>query len=202
MIGRIIFSTVIIVVLGLGLAYMYLTISTKNQREQILQLEKSISHLKEETVPVRFKVLDNENNEIKVAIKFYDMDGKVIKKMEETLTGNELCFDFFVFPLKDKYLAFPNKIYTNEIAPKDGISLMNEYNMDGFPSIYYSQDMDQDSQDILQSLFQKAKKGKLDTIKGKFGSMIHDFKEFKSFVPKQIYKIVVHTKGGIEVVEE
>jgi len=192
----------ILLAIGALAFYIYISVDTRSQREKIVELEKSIAKLKEEMIPLRFKVLDNSDGKIKVALKLYDCSGNVIKKIEHELEGQELCFDFYTILVKDKYIAFPNKLYTNKIPPANGISLVNEYDNEGFPQIFYSDDLTPDLREGLTILFDKVKKGKTDSIQTMFGNMVHDFKQFGAFVPKQVYKITSHSKGGLEVVEE
>lgn len=172
------------------------------QKEKITKLEEKISLLKEETVPIRFKILEKDSNNIKVAIKFYDLDGNSVQRFEEVLKGNELSFDFYVVPVSDKFIAFPYKIFTNKIAPKNGKELFKYYDNEGFPQVFYTQGMDVGLKKGLSDLFLKVKNKEIDSIDGIYGSMVQDVKELSSFKTRIIYKIVTHTKGGIEIIEE
>jgi hypothetical protein len=62
--------------------------------------------------------------------------------------------------------------------------------------------MDDDFKMSMSDLFSKVKTNVVQFDSEEFGNAVHDVKEFKSFLKGQVYKIVVHTKGGIEVLED
>jgi len=175
---------------------------TKLQDKKIEKLELKIELLKEVSMPVRFKIIDKNNGIIHFAIKFYDLDGNVIKRQEFSLEGEELSFDFFVIPIKDRYIAFPHKIFTNKIAPKDGENILKYYDKNGFPEIFSSANIDKNLKIGLQKLFMQLKTENIDELEGLFGSGIQDIKDVSEFEKDNIYKIVTHTKGGIEILSE
>jgi len=165
-------------------------------------LEDNIALLKEENIPLRFKIIEKANDSIRLVVKFYNADNKEINKIEHKLHGQELSFDFYVVPVKDRYVAFPSKIFTDKIAANDGVELYEQYNEEGYPAIFNSSAMNPELYDGLKSVYFKVKTGQLDSLNEHFGNMVHDIKEFKSFLPENVYSIVTHTKGGIEIIEE
>ncbi len=175
---------------------------TCKQREQIAILEKKVKFLKTENIPIRFKILDKEDGKIRVAIKFYDADGNDIERIEKTLEGDELSFDFLVFPVKNKYIAFPYKIYTDKIAPVEGENLTKYYDEKNFPKIFYFKGIDNELMTGLSLVFEKIKTNDISSDDKYFGNMVHDISKLKSYKINTIYKIITHIKGGIEVVEE
>jgi len=193
---------IVLVLLIAALVVSGLYFGTIFQKNAIVKLEEKIGLLKEEMVPLRFKILEKNEEGIKVAIKFYDADGNVVQRYEGKIPGEELSLDFYVIPIGEKHIAFPYKIFSNKIAAKDGIELFPYYNADGFPQIFYSQKMDSDLKAGLTDLFTKVQNKDFDTINGAFGSMVQDIKPLNAFKDRTIYKIVVHTKGGIEIIEE
>lgn len=174
----------------------------EGQKNKIKQLENNIALLKEENIPLRFKILEKANDSIMLVVKFYDADNKEINKIEQKLHGNELSFDFYVIPVKDRYVAFPSKIFTDKVAANDGIILYEHYNREGYPAIFYSSEINSELYEGLKNVYFKVKSDQLDSLNEHFGNMVHDIKEFKSFLPGNVYSIVTHTKGGIEIVEE
>ncbi len=136
-----------------------------------------------------------------MSIKFYNSEKKEINSIKKTLNGQELSFDFYVVPVKDKYVAFPSKIFTDKIAPENGLSLYDYYDKNSYPEIFHHSEINQELYDGLKDIFQKIKKNELDSINNHFGNMVHDIKEFKSFLPENVYAIVTRTKGGIEIIE-
>ena len=188
-------------IIYLSLSVLFSTSCIENQKNKIKQLEDNITLLKEENIPLKFRISEKTESSITLTIKFYNAEQKEINAIEKTLVGQELSFDFYVVPVKDKYVAFPSKIFTDKIAAADGIDLYNFYDKDSYPEIFYHTDINTELYDGLQDVFQKIKKGELDSINNHFGNMVHDIKEFKSFLPENVYSIVTRTKGGIEIIE-
>ncbi len=192
---------------SLGLAVVitslfFISSCVENQKNKIKQLEENITLLKEESTPLRFKILEKSNDSILLVVKFYNADNAEINKIEQKLHGEELSFDFYVVPVKDRYVAFPSKIFTDKIAANEGIILYEYYNKDDYPAIFNSSEMKPELYEGLKAVYLKVKSGQLDSINEHFGNMVHDIKEFKSFLPENVYSIVTHTKGGIEIIEE
>ncbi len=191
--------------LGFVLVLLSLLVTSaciQNQKNKIKQLEDNIALLKEENTPVRFKILEKTTDSISLVVKFYNADNKEINKMEQKLYGQELSFDFYVVPVKDRYVAFPSKIFTDKIAANDGIILYDYYNEDDYPAIFNAKEINPELYDGLKDVYLKIQSNQLDSLTNHFGNMVHDIKEFKSFLPENVYSIVTHTKGGIEIVEE
>lgn len=174
----------------------------EKQEKQIKKLENNIALLQTENIPVKFKILEKTEDSLKLMVKFYNADKKEINHFTKILKGQELSFDFYVVPVKDKYVAFPAKIFTDKIAADDGIILYDYYNHNGYPYIFYQKNINKDLYNGLKEVYQNIRLGKLDSVSEHFGNMVHDIKNFNSFLPDNIYSIVVHTKGGIEIIEE
>jgi hypothetical protein len=191
---------IIIIAIG-GLIFGYYT-CTEHQQEKIKMLESKIALLKETHTPIRFKIIEKTDDSIKLSAKFYNANDEEVNKLETTLAGQELSFDFYIVPIKDRYIAFPSKIFTNKIAAANGIEIYNLYDKEGFPLVFETKDMDTEIHEGLKDLFRQVKTGQLDSLNNYFGNMVHDIKEFKSFIPQTVYSIVTHTKGGIEIIEE
>ncbi len=186
----------------IGIITLLLSSCIKEQKKQIKKLEENISLLKEETTPIRFKILEKTNDSIHLLVKFYNSDKKEINSFKKTLNGQELSIDFYMVPVKDRFVAFPSKIFTDRIPADAGISLYEYYNNDGYPGIFYTKDIDKDLYQGLKDIYQKVKSGQVDSISDHFGNMVHDIQKVKSFLPESVYSIVTHTKGGIEIIEE
>lgn len=174
----------------------------QEQEKKIKQLEDNIAQLKEQNTPLKFKIIEKTNDSISLVVKFYNADNKELNKLEQKLGGQELSFDFYVVPVKDRYVAFPSKIFTDKMAADDGIVLYEYYNQNDFPAIFNSKDINPDLYEGLKDVYRKVKAGQLDSLNEHFGNMVHDIKEFKSFLPENVYSVVTHTKGGIEIIEE
>ncbi|MEN8120773.1 MAG: hypothetical protein ABFS35_10520 [Bacteroidota bacterium] len=184
------------------ISLIFISSCAETQKNKIKQLEENIALLKEESIPLRFKILEKANDSISLVVKFYNADNKEINKIEQTLHGEELSFDFYVVPVKDRYVAFPSKIFTDKMAANDGMILYEYYNKEGYPAIFNSSEINPELYEGLKDVYLKVKSGQLDSLNEHFGNMVHDIKEFKSFLPENVYSIVTHTKGGIEIIEE
>jgi hypothetical protein len=194
---------VLLLILGIFAALFFGYFKCIERQEQKIKiLESKISLLKETQTPIRFKILEKTADSIKLSAKFYNADDKEINKIETTIAGQELSFDFYVVPVKDRYLAFPYKIFSNRVAPANGIELYDLYDKEGFPGVFISKEIDPDLKEGLKEVFNKVKTGQIDSLHSYFGNMVHDIEKLKSFVPKTVYSIVTHTKGGIEIIEE
>ena len=175
----------------------------KHQKKQIIKLENKINFLKKETIPMRFKILEKDTAQITFAIKFYDQDTVEFYADTLTLPGQELSFDFNIVPIKkDLKIAFPTKIFTNKIPAKNGIVLFKYYDDHGFPQTMSTNGADEEYINLMTDLFAKIKAGDTEKIKGIYGSMVQDIAKLNEFQVNHIYKIVIHTKGGIEVTED
>ncbi len=202
--------------IGIGLFIILISsiyCATTWQQRKISQLNKQIAFLKQEVVPIRFKILDRRNDTIYFSMKFYDLDHNVVYFYDENgekhdfvrikIPGRELSFDFIVVPISDRFVAFPYKVFSDAIAPKYGLVLFKYYDRDNFPQIYYSENSTPAFNSGMAALFQKIKKGDIEDIKGIFGSMVQDVQNFSQFKVGRIYRIVFHpAKGGIEIIEE
>ena len=191
----------LVILLIIVLIVITIYFGTQIQEKKIVKLENKIELLKTETIPFRFKILEKTEDEIRFVIKFYDLDNNVISREEFKLKGEELSFDFYVIPIKDRYIAFPYKIFTNKIAPENGKTLFSLYEKNNFPQIYYSKNIDPELKTGLKDLFSKIKTSNIQELEGIYGSGIQDIKGIHEFKQNQIYKIITHTKGGIEIIE-
>ena len=186
------------------LGFLLFNAATCSQTEKIILLEKQIDMLKTEQSPIRFKITERKDGKITVVVKFYDIEEKKIKSFKETMEGDELSFDFFVFKSenKSKHISFPYKIYTDKIAPDNGKIITSYYNKNGFPQIFHSKNMDKNLNKTLVSIFEKMNSQNISSEDDYFGNMVHDISGMKSYKVGSVYKIITHTKGGIEVIEE
>ncbi|MEA2042035.1 MAG: hypothetical protein U9N85_05730 [Bacteroidota bacterium] len=182
--------------------YFFFSISSCKQKEKIASLEQKIDLLKAEYSPIRFKIIEKENNTIDVAIKFYNSDDKVIRRVNKSIKGNELSFDFYVIPVKGRYLAFPYKIFSDQIAPDDGELITQYYDSEDFPEIFDSKLINKTLKAGLTAVFRKVKSNDFDPDDKYFGNTVHDISKLKEYKTGQVYRVVTHTKGGIEVIEE
>lgn len=174
------------------------------QIKKIDKLKKEISFLKSEITPIRYKVIKKNGDMLSVALKFYDLDGNQIGKTRQyELKGNTVSFDFYLAKFNDEYIAIPYKIFTDEIKPEDGISLYENYEERDFPMIYKSINSSKAFNQGIKALYEKIKSGDFQDMKNVFGNMVQNHpKADSSKIDDSTYKIIVHKKGGIEIIED
>jgi len=194
----IIISIIIIVIVA---AIYFFDILNTGQQKKIELLEQKISLLKKENIPLRFKITDREDDKITLVMKFYDAEDNVVKRVTQEIEGREVHFDFLIFKIKDQNLIFPYKIYSDLIAPDNGIIITEHYTVDEFPQIFFYKDMDKELKEFMTEIFNKIKNNNYDSKDNYFGSAVHDIPEFMSFKTNKIYSIVTRTKGGIEIIQ-
>ncbi len=200
---------IIIILISLGILCVVGYIGCDYQEQQITKLEDKIHFLKEETVPLRFKIIEKNEDKITFLLKFYEQDENKEAFISDTITlkGQELSFDFYVVPVKDVKnnrqikIAFPYKIFTNKIPAKNGKLLFNYYNEHGFPQVFNNANADTSFINIMTELFAKIKSGKTEEIENIYGSMVQDIYKLNEFSEGHIYQIIIHSKGGIEIKE-
>ena len=174
------------------------------QKAKIESLQTEISALKEELIPVRFKILDKTDSSVTVEMRFYDADDKEISIKKLRMNGTELTFDFNVVKMKnnrksDTYLFFPEKVFTDRIPPADGIIISGEYNNNDFPAIYDASGLSENDRKVVSNLY-KIILEKEPIIIEHFGSAVHDLKTISELKTGFIYQLVCHqSSGGMEI---
>jgi hypothetical protein len=211
--NKIIKTISLLVVLSLITLAVAAGIFLQKQQQIIKNLEASIEALKITTVPLRFMVLSRSDTELSARFKFYNADGKEIASFERSWNGSELYIDSLVVPLKTGALVFPVRAFTNAVAPRGGTNLMYYYDFNDMPGIYDSVHIDEQKRLLFKELFVKLKTAeglygsKTTTNSGGkilnyFGNAVHDIKQLRQFEIGTVYSLVVHTDGGIEIMNE
>lgn len=170
----------------------------KNADKKIEALNEQIANLKSVVVPIRYKITSKKDDKIKVVVKYLDLDSNLIKKKTYELEGNIVSFDFMVVKFQNGYIAFPYKIFTDKIAPQNGIVLFDDYEINNFPKIYYSEKSNKKFNEGIKALYKKIKENDIEDLEV-FGSMVQNHPSAVDNTIDKIYKIVIHTKGGVEI---
>lgn len=170
------------------------------KNKHIQKLEVQLTKLMETQTPIKFKIEKRINDTIFLKVKFYTLDKEEISEKNYKLVGNELAFDFYIFTEGKHNFAFPYKVFTDKIAPKNGITIAKEYNSEGFPAIFSFKEIETEEFEYLSDKYKQILQKKF-TFVGGFGNLVHDIKKLKQFKTGVVYKIIVHSKGGIEVLE-
>lgn len=197
------FLYVIIALIIIGLAGLFFSSHFKSQEKKIAQLNKEIEWLKKETIPIRYKVKSRENDKVQLVVKFYDIDGKEIKKADFELEGKQPSFDFYVVKFEQGLIAFPWKIFTEKIKPEDGVLLWQYYENENFPLVFDTKEKNKAFKEGIEALYKEIKNGNLEKY-DVFGSMVQNTNpDVNNNRDIDVwYKIIVHTKGGIEIQPE
>lgn len=171
-----------------------------------VNVEKAISILKNEFIPLKMKIFISENT-INYQLKFYDQMGTNVAAINDSISGNQLFIDFYVIKIKDNNLFFPYLIYSNEIPPVMGKKIFEVYekNYDGilFPEIYAADDMNENYLYFISSIWQAIKTGNITFFSSNYnGNALHLLSNISEIDPNAVYEFVCHTaKGGIEIVK-
>lgn len=175
------------------------------QGSTIERLEERIARMKTATVPLRFMVLSRGEN-ISARFRFYDADGNEIASFERAWRGSELSIDSVMVPVKDRWLAFPSRVYTELIPPSRGTELFNYYDRNGFPLIHDSAALDERDRTLLSELFGRVRLPSFseNAYEGRrsWGSVVHDIRNLASFEVGAVYSLVVRESGGMEIIRE
>ena len=187
---------------GVGL-YFYPTL-IDYQKARIESLQNEISVLKEEIIPVRFKIIEKTDSSVTVEMRFYDISGKEVSGKSLKMNGTELTFDFRVVKLKnnkktDTYLFFPEKVFTDRIPPAEGRIISGEYNNNNFPAIYEEGGFSENDRNVVGELYNVILNNEPVIIEH-FGSAVHDLRTINELKTGFVYKIACHqSSGGVEI---
>lgn len=168
---------------------------------KVENLEKELIKLMSVHTPLKFKIYDKKGDSLFIKVKYYDLENNEIANKNYKIKGKELAFDFYVFTHKSENYAFPYSIFTDQVAPKKGLNIAKDYNSNGFPQIFYFKNIEKKHFEFLLQKYEQIL-GKNLTFGNDFGNTLHDVKELKQFEINVVYKFIVHSKGGIEVLED
>lgn len=187
---------------GLFLVCMVILFVSCNQKqiEKIAQLEDQIRLLETEIMPMKFKIKDKNPEELDVIIQFYDVNrNKIGEKQNIKIKGSELHFDFQVRKINSQYLIFPYAVFSDLIAPEEGLKIYSAYNKSDFPEIYNGMTTDASVNKILKELYQSSVND-LQTSKNCSKVSVHDLSGHKSFKKNIEYKVIFHPgTGAVEI---
>jgi hypothetical protein len=203
--------------------YFYFQNANAIQKQKIVYLEKLSEKLRAETVPIKFMILSRSEGQIKARIKLYDLAGSEVAIVEKSWPGTMLYIDMLLVPARsapedsakgssppaaDSWLAFPYRIFTDEVSASAGTLLFDAYDSGGFPQVFRGLDWTAGESKAIADAYAAARKSAAaglpatDSAKGSFGSAAHEVSKISSFDIGLVYKVVCRLKGGIEIMEE
>lgn len=166
--------------------------------KRIDTVEQNIQFLEKERYPLHFVITERSDLAITGSFAFFDSQNNIIDQSHVfTLDGNELFFDFVVASLDDTTkVAFPYKIFTDTMTPDKGVSISQLYDDNGFPAIFEKSTTATNKR--LSEIYEEICSGNVST--NNYGNAVHDTSKIGNFIVGQEYRVLVHTKGGIEIV--
>ncbi len=209
------FSIISVVFALLVLSFALVRVVIGARAGTIRSLEAQIARMEETIVPVRFKVTARTQNSISADLRFYDLSGNTVGKRSVTVRGQELHIDVAAYSVAEhSWLFFPYAVFSDEIAPADGVLLSDAYDDEGFPLLYAKLPA-QKKQAAADEAFKESLTAVFSVVKGDaaaenerllqenqaFGSAVHDIKELSGFKVGVVYRILCHPHtGGAEIV--
>jgi hypothetical protein len=207
-----------------GASYFWFQYSASSQRQRIAYLEDLEARLRSETVPIKFMVLSREGGEIKARLRLYDLAGREIAVLERSWPGSELYIDVLLVPAAtraaprgakgaeaergDSWLAFPYRVFTDELSAASGSLLFDAYDDGGFPGVLRGIEWSAREKEAIVAAYSAARKRAAaglpatDAAKGSFGSAAHEVASLSAFQAGIVYKVVCRVKGGVEIMED
>jgi hypothetical protein len=196
--------------------YLWMNDIAKGQKERIAYLENLSTRLRSEIVPLKFMVLSRENGALAVRIKLYDLSGREVAALEKSWPGTELYVDMLLEPIRSKqrqettdtWLAFPYRIFTDQVGAAFGTPLFDAYDSGGFPDVLRGVAWSPEEEAVIRSVFAGARKAAAAGLpaagleKGSFGSAAREVSSLSRFEPSVVYKVVCRLKGGVEILED
>lgn len=200
----------------LGASYFWFQYSASSQKQRIVYLEDLSARLRAETVPVKFMILSREGGEIKARLRLYDLSRREVAVVEKSWPGSALYIDMLLVPVRgqagseaaDSWLAFPYRVFTDEVSAASGSLLFESYDSGGFPEVLRGIEWSAAEKSAITAAFAAARKKSAaglpatDAVKGAFGSAAHEVSGLSRFDLGVVYKVVCRVKGGVEIMED
>lgn len=205
-------------------AYFWFQYTADLQKRRIVYLENLSARLSSETVPVKFMILSREGGQIKARLRLYDLAGRELAVVEKSWPGRELYIDMLLVPTQtgpasssasktgpgtsQAWLAFPYRVFTDSLPAASGTLLFDDYESAGFPEVLGGVEWSARERASLKSLFAAARRNAArglpasDSVKGAYGSAVHEAATLSHFDLATVYKVVCRVKGGVEIVED
>lgn len=126
--------------------------------------------LKEETVPLRIKIVSHADGEMVLVGKFYDLDGRAVGRFETPFNNNgPISLHFVDVDIDNHHIIFPESMSLSDGASE--IDLHQYYSTDGVPHIYDSELMDPLLIDEISRIFSMLREGRDDQVENLYGKV-------------------------------
>ena len=200
--------------LALGLILMLLTGCAERQERRIRELQKRIANLTSETVAMKIRVDEYQDDQIRVDLRFVNRAGDVVGEVYGiVLHGEELIVEYVMIPLGNgssegppQYLALPYRVYTDAIPPVEGHLVLPLYfdpHEDTAPRIFRdgTEPLGENHLREVRRLVEPV----LDDAESTGGIIFVNERRPAGawrFREGQVYRVVSRVTGAIEILEE
>ncbi len=192
---------ILFLIASLGFWFFRTSCKAEEEKDKKL-LDKKISELADESVFLRFKVVERDESSLRVAMKFYDLDGNVIRKIEPTLKMRNLVFDFIYVKICKQTLIFPYQLFVDSALQERNFKIFPLYEKNDFPNIFYTENKDSFLKKQLSEIFELVKSDDMKSLNEKYDTAFHARKTIFYLREKEVYKIIFRKKGIIEICQE
>lgn len=138
---------------------------------QTSDISTRIHLLKEETVPLRFKLYTNTGKELMLAGKLFDLDGNMVGRFETPFINSNgpISVHLTDVDISGRHITFPNSISFGDSAGE--IDLMQYYSNNGFPDVYNSSIIDSVLKMEIGRIFGLISDGKDQKVESRYGKV-------------------------------
>ncbi len=136
-------------------------------------ISSRIHLLKEETIPIRFKLYTKQGSGLMLAGKLFDLDGNAVGRFETPFINNNGPISIHVtdVDINGRHISFPNLITYGEGASE--IDLTQYYYSNGFPQVYNSSIIDSVLKVEIGRIFDLIISGKNNKVENQYGSITY-----------------------------
>jgi len=194
-------------------------------KKQISDLSATLSYLKSETHFASLGIQSIQDSIIHFTLSFFSPEGKKVYSQNFSLKGSDIYLESRVIILKNtkqtdsknkpktklntRALIFPLRVYSDEIPPKQGLSLTNLYPYNQAPLLYAStsapnkQKLNTQLLALSKFALGQTNKVRLDKnlIKNSFETSLH-VGPFKQNQANHTYDFIIHPNGAVEMMEK
>jgi len=151
-------------VLVAGIAWLLLALRKPSHPD----ISAKLHLIKDETICLRFKVIYDSDNDMILAGKFFDLDGKVVGRFEKPYSNDgPIGVNFADVDIKGHHVVFPQALI---IGDKE-ITLPEFYTSNGFPQVYNSTLLDSTLRAGIGCIFGMLQAGNESGITGSYGTV-------------------------------
>ncbi|MBR4265717.1 MAG: hypothetical protein IKQ46_06645 [Bacteroidales bacterium] len=192
---KIIIASVALVVLIVGIICYFLILKPYLIENEVHIAEK-IHLLKEETIPIRYKIVSRPDGEI-IAAKFFDLDGKVVGRFETAYNDGDILLEFTNIDINLHHIFLPAKMKFIKNGEVNSIELTDYYIRDNYPQIYNSTMIDPILKKEIGKISTLLRESKEETVAKKYGGITVSRVSLTHPCEGVMYELKITTNGDI-----